>query len=225
MDDMVLLIIDEIITAPKVFKDVQVLGDLNLETAVVNGVDLRELFTNSLLFDRPQVMTGRLNVASILIPNGTNLETKSVNGINLPDLMSDAVVVDVPQTIFGEKTFIVPISIDHIKFSSSFDNVTDWDIKYNWMLQHVSQTVNANFIFDNNVVVNDNILMRNPMINDVNFNLLNNNTVKLDEPTKIDGPIQFIGSVVSGSKSTYYSNYCFNSIKYRLKNILIFRSY
>jgi len=58
--------------------------------------------------------------------------------------------------------------------------VTDWDIKYNSMLQHVSQTVNANFIFDKNIVVNDNILMRNPMINDVNFNLLNNNTVKLN---------------------------------------------
>jgi len=85
------------------------------------------------------------------------------------------------------------------------------------MLQHVNQTVNANFIFDNNVVVNDNILMRNPMINDVNLNLLNNNTVKLDEPIKIDGLIQLTGSVVSGGKSTYYSNDCFNSIKYRLK--------
>jgi hypothetical protein len=76
-----------------------------------------------------------------LIPNGTNLGTKSVNGTNLRHLMSDAILIDVPQTIFGAKTFRAHISLDHIKFRHSFDNVTDWDIKHNWMLQDFTQTV------------------------------------------------------------------------------------
>lgn len=207
MNDIVLLNRDEVITAPKVFKDVQVLGDLNvnsLETPVINGVHMKELYENSLLFDKPQVMTGKLNVGSVLIPNGNNLETKSVNGINLRHLMSDAVLIDVPQTIFGAKTFRAPITLDHIKFRHSFDNVTDWDIKHNWMLQDLSQTVNANIVFDHNLVVNDNIFMRNPTINDINLDALNNNTVKLDEPTLLNGQIQFIGPVVSGGQSQVF---------------------
>jgi hypothetical protein len=102
-------------------------------------------------------MTGKLNVGSVLIPNGTNFGTKSVNGTNLRHLMSDAVLIDGPQTLFGAKTFRAHISLDHIKFRHSFDNVTDWDIKHNWMLQDFTQTVNANMFFDHNLVVNYNI--------------------------------------------------------------------
>jgi hypothetical protein len=168
-------------------------------------------------------MTGKLNVGSVLIPNGTNFGTKSVNGINLRHLMSDAVLIDVPQTIFGAKTFRAPISVDHIKFSHSFDNVTDWDIKHNWMLQDFTQTVNANIVFDHNLVVNDNIFMGNPTINDINLYLLDNNTVKLDEPTLLNGQIQFIGPVFSGGESQLLIH-DFSLLSFAL-NILIFRSY
>jgi hypothetical protein len=78
------------------------------------------------------------------------------------------------------------------------------------MLQDSTQTVNANIVFDHNLVVNDNIFMRNPTINHINLNVLNNNTVKLDEPTLLIGQIQFIGPVVSGGEDQVFDSQLFS---------------
>ncbi|CAG2175415.1 unnamed protein product, partial [Oppiella nova] len=200
MQDIVLLNADEVITAPKVFSDVRVYSDVNVhsfDSDVINGVQMKGIFENSLQFERPQTLTGRLNFDSIVIPKATNFETQSLNGINLKHLMSDAVLTDTPQTISGAKTFLSPVTVDALHFRHSFDNVTDFDLKHNWLLQDTTQTINADMIFENTVRVNDNIRMRKPVINNIDLNVVNNNTVKVDESAVIGGQTQFRGPVHS----------------------------
>ena len=162
---------------------------------------MRELFENSLQYERPQIMTGRLNVESITIPKATHFQTNSVNGIDFKKLMSDAVLIDIPQNISGVKTFIAPTTIERTHFVNSFDNVTDYDLKHNWLLQDTTQTVNSDLIFDQKTIVDNKILMRTPVINNVNLELLSNNSVKVDEPALITGQsIRFIAPVISEGK-------------------------
>lgn len=200
MDDIVLVNGDQTIPATKVFTDVDVYGDLNvesLESRVINGVDMLDIYVNSLQYEKPQIMTGRLNVQSITIPKGTNFETNLVNGVNLKHLLADAVLKDVPQTIIGAKTFTAPVTVERTHFTHTFDNVTDHELKHEWLLQDVPQTITGNVVFDQKVEVEDNLLMTVPVINNINLNLLASSTVKIDEPAVISGETRFVQPLIS----------------------------
>ena len=200
MDDIVLLNTDQIIPSAKNFSDVHIYSNLNVysfESNYINGIYMKEFFENTLQYTKPQIITGRLNFNTISIPKGFNFETKAVNGIDLRKLMADAVLTNIPQTITGSKTFIAPITIERTNFIHSFDNVTDFDLKHNWLLQDMTQTINSDIIFDQNISVDNYIQMKVPIINQVNLELLSNNSVKLDEPALIAGNSRFVAPVVS----------------------------
>ncbi|CAG2109890.1 unnamed protein product [Medioppia subpectinata] len=200
MADIVLVNRDEVITAPKQLENVIIYGDLNVhsfDSHIINGVHMNNFYANSLQYTKPQTFTGRPNFDTIIVPKATNFGTNSVNGVNLNHLMADAVLTNVRQIIVGQKTFISPVTIGSVIFKHTIDGVTDYLMRNGWLLQDVKQIINSDVIFEHMVRVNDGILMAKPVINNIDLNLLNDNTVKVDEPAVIGGVTRLTGNVDS----------------------------
>lgn len=188
LTDLVLLNGDEVIPAPKTFvSSVRTSGNVNLMSLESPGL-ARELYENTLLYDANQTISGTLEFGAILVPQGATLDSILVNGVDLRNLMHDAVFIDIPQIITGAKKFHNSVTTTSMSFQGNFDGVTDWDMKQNWMLQGVNQTLFGDLVFERAVhIAGSRLEVGNAMINGLNLIQLSADIVKVDEPAHIQG--------------------------------------
>lgn len=150
-----------------------------------------------LIYTDYQTVTGRKTISgTIHVMNQSNLQTSDLNGLNLSNLWADAVLIDVPQEIYGHKTFIDGAVFDNLNFHDTLDEVTDWDIKKNWMLRDKFQTVEGSIIFEKELSAKD---LKVGLINGIDIQRLKSEIVKLNEVSEVEGPLIFQNVLSNGN--------------------------
>ena len=215
MNDLILINTDQpqIITGNKVFRSVKISGSSlnvsNLEVSNdINGVKVKELFDNTMLYDAAQNVSGAKHFEKITIPLTADLYAESVNGYRFRDIIQDAVYLDGDQDIHGDKIFKSPrVHFKELNFQKTFDGVSEDSIKKNWLLKGVNQVIEGDLIFKDIrssgsrrtplVVVMGNLYIDNGTLNGHDIRALDHSIVRKNQNAVIEGVITFKDVVTS----------------------------
>jgi len=163
----------QIIRAPMSFdhldiENVLVVGG-DIHTGFFNGLNVSEIFTNTMHYDSPQVIYNHVEVENLHILPKSNLETKSLNGIDLQRLYSDAVMIDSPQQVLASKTFNSPLQFNDRAFLRfGIDGLTEDEMKFNLLLQS-DELIEGDLEFYQDVLIRKSLEISTGSINDIDL--------------------------------------------------------
>lgn len=184
-----LMIRPQYITGSLQFEDLDIENYIeitgNMHASHINGINMSDLFYNTLSYEDPQTVYTPLIVNSLHIPNGNHLFTRNgINGINLTQVYNDAVLKDQEQIITGAKIFDNGVYFNKLFFEKTFDGVTDEDLRINWLLQDTEQVIQADIEFNNDLVIRKNLTISSGIINDININQLAQSILLTEPPSR-----------------------------------------
>jgi len=163
----------QIVRAPLSFdhldiENVLIVGD-NLVTNSFNGLNLTDVFTNTLQYDTPQTIYNHVELNMLQILPGSNFITPSLNGQNLRNLYADAVLVDAPQQILGPKVFRGPVDFtDRVFVRHGIDGLSNEELRFNLLL-HSDEVIDDDLEFNNDVIVRKDLDILSRTINDIDI--------------------------------------------------------
>lgn len=174
----------------------------------INGVNVNDLFSKTMLYDKPQLVTGMKKFKQITIPHESNLDASTLSGYNFASLVEDAVYIDLPQNITGEKTFLAPNTyFKNVNFYKTFDGITNRTFRNNWLLQGVDQEIFGDLVLADlpgapqkqrkpSIVIKGNLDIGG-RLNGHDVRQLYSSIVKVNEKAIVRGSITFAGTVTA----------------------------
>lgn len=164
----------QVVRAPMRFNHLDVENVLNvgknLYTKFFNGLNLTEVFTNTLQYDAPQVIYNLVEVNSLQILPNANLVAASFNGHNLKRLYADSVLIDSTQQILAPKTFVGPVEFTNIlSLGTELDGLTSQNLRSSLLL-HGDEIIEGDLELDRDVIVKRELEIQSGMINDIDIN-------------------------------------------------------
>lgn len=172
-----------------------IVDDLDIESVLtVNGnahfesfnhLNVSDILTNSLQYDTNQVITVPVVVNTLRILKGASLDAQTLNGVNLKNVLRDAVLIDVPQQIMATKTFVSPVEFRGKTYmSNSLNGLSAADLRLSNLLHSEDPFIDADLVFDQNVVVRKEMDIETGLLNDINLNLFANSLLHENRTTQ-----------------------------------------
>lgn len=187
----------------------------------INGIPVANLIEGTLRRSMPQTVPKHIQFRVLKVREDEDFRTLTVNSVNLRQLESDVVFAqgNMYQNITGTKIFMGAAHFEAITFRDRFENITNFEMQHNWMLQGRHQKVEADFTFENVQV--DNVFVHDSHLNGIDLNVMNQSVVRLDRKDVIHSTVVFVGAVkVEGLHLFFFLKFgliCF----YFLGNILL----
>lgn len=199
----------QIVRAPMTFDHLDIenvlIVDQNLVTNSFNGLNVTEIFTNTLQYDTPQVIYNHVKLQTFHLLPGSNLVTKSLNGFDLQRLYSDAVLIDAPQQILAPKHFRAPVEFtDRVLLRYGIDGLSEDELKFNLLLQG-DELIDDDLEFHNEVTIMKELEIQSGVINDIDVNSFVNSMLYENRPGKA-------GLRITGNSSVRFKDVKVNNL-------------
>lgn len=168
-------------------------GDLNV--ARINQHSVEHLLKTTLRKHAPQRLPNSMGFKKLLIHGGDDFACPQVNTVNISFLHDDVVRMQNEgraQFVPGKKKFSGRVRFGAIEFERHWNNIIDWEMRHNWMVQNVQQNVYADFSI-NVLKVRGKVLIHDARLNNIHLGWLENNVVRLDRKSVIMSRLQFAG--------------------------------
>lgn len=174
--------------------DYLTVGDI--EVGAINAIPVGELLHGTLRHSAAQNIPPHISFKRLNVRDGEDFRSLYLNGENLRALASDAVYDNSRslQNITGAKTFTGQVDFEDITFSRLFQGITDWQMRYDWMVQGLGQKVEANFTVEEMQVLR-NVHIHDGVLNGIDLHQMDRSVVRLDRKNAIHSQMLFMGQV------------------------------
>lgn len=137
-----------------------------------NSLNITNILTQTLQYDTPQVIYDHVHLGALEVPRSGHLRTGALNGHQMGRVYADAVLVDVPQQILAPKTWHAPVELnDRCYVRHGIDALASDELRAHALLHsNITELIDDDLVFDNDVVVKGELTIQSGMINDIDLN-------------------------------------------------------